>query len=184
MLEGMSVSAAALPPPRAPGAPYTVCLVCLGNICRSPMAEVVLREELARAGLAGAVTVDSAGTGDWHIGHPMDRRAQAELTRRGYDGSAHRARQIDASWLPDRDLFLAMDRRNLADLRRMAAQAGVPDSRVALFGAAGGLGSDQDVPDPYGGEADDFATALELIQDGARQLTAQLGVLLAGHAPA
>ena len=180
----MSVSAAALPPPRDPSAPYTVCLVCLGNICRSPMAEVVLRAELAEAGLAEAVTVDSAGTGDWHIGHPMDRRAQAELGRRGYDGSAHRARQIDSSWLPDRDLFLAMDRRNLADLRRMAAQAGVPDDRVELFGAAGGLGPDQDIPDPYGGQADDFATALELIRRGARQLTEQLGVLLAGHAPA
>src|SRR6202000_3058392 len=126
----MSVPDAALPPPRRPGSPYTVCLVCLGNICRSPMAEVVLRAELAEAGLAEAVTVDSAGTGDGHIGHPMDRRAQAELGRRGYDGSAHRARQIDSSWLPDRDLFLAMDRRNLADLRRMAAQAGIPATRV------------------------------------------------------
>jgi protein-tyrosine phosphatase len=184
MLEGMSVSAAALPPPRDPGAPYTVCLVCLGNICRSPMAEVVLRSELTRAGLAGAVTVDSAGTGDWHIGHPMDRRAHAELARRGYDGSAHRARQIDASWLPGRDLFLAMDRRNLADLRRMAAQAGVPADRVRLFGDAGGLGADQDIPDPYGGEAGDFTTALELVLAGARQLTGQLGVLLAGRAPA
>ena len=177
----MSVSAAALPPPRDPGAPYTVCLVCLGNICRSPTAEVVLRSELARAGLAEAVTVDSAGTGDWHIGHPMDHRAHAELARRGHDGSAHRARQIDASWLPSRDLFLAMDHRNLADLRRMADQAGVPATRVRLFGAAGGLGPDQDIPDPYGGEAGDFATALELIQAGARQLTGQLAVLLAGH---
>jgi protein-tyrosine phosphatase len=184
MLEGMSVSAAALPPPRDPSAPYTVCLVCLGNICRSPMAEVVLRAELAQAGLADAVVVDSAGTGDWHIGDPMDRRAHAELARRGYDGSAHRARQIDASWLPDRDLFLAMDHRNRADLRRMAAQAGVPDDRVQLFGAASGLGPDQDIPDPYGGEADDFATVLELIRSGARQLTGQLGVLLAGRAPA
>ncbi len=184
MLGGMSISAAALPPPREPGPPYTVCLVCLGNICRSPMAEVVLRSELAQAGLADAVTVDSAGTGDWHIGYPMDRRAQAELARRRYDGSAHRARQIDASWLPGRDLFLAMDRRNLADLRRMAAQAGIPATRVRLFGEAGGLGPDQDIPDPYGGEAGDFATALELIQAGARQLTEHLGVLLAGHAPA
>ena len=67
------------------------------------------------------------------------RRARAELEQRGYDGSAHRARQIDASWLPGRDLFLAMDRRNLADLRLMAAQAGVPADRVRLFGAASGL---------------------------------------------
>src|ERR1700759_1173992 len=171
MLGGMSISAAALPPPREPGAPYTVCLVCLGNICRSPMAEVVLRSELARAGLADAVTVDSAGTGDRDMGHPTDRRAQAARRRRGCAGPAHRARQSDASWLRGRDLFLAMDRRNLADLRRMAAQAGIPATRVRLFGEAGGLGPGQDIPAPYGGEAGDFATALELIQAGARQLT-------------
>src|ERR1700760_4842856 len=156
MLGGMSVPAAALAPPRDPRAPYSVGLVCLGNICRSPMAEVVLRAELATAGLDEAVTVDSAGTGDWHIGHPMDQRAHAELARRGYDGSAPRARQIDASWLPSRDLFLAMDRRNVADLRRMAARAGVPADRVRLFCEAGGLGADQDIPDPYGGEAGEY----------------------------
>ena len=64
--------AAELPSPREPGAPYRVCLVCLGNICRSPMAETVLRAELAAAGLDGAVVVDSAGTGDWHVGDAMD----------------------------------------------------------------------------------------------------------------
>jgi protein-tyrosine phosphatase len=180
----MPVPAVPLPPSRDPGVPYTVCLVCLGNICRSPMAEVVLRSELAAAGLDGAVTVDSAGTGDWHIGHPMDRRARAELARRGFDGSAHRARQIGPSWPPERDLLLAMDRRNLADLQRMAVQAGVPAARVRLFGEAGGLGPDQDIPDPYGGDAADFSMALELIQAGARQIAAQLAVLLAGHAPA
>lgn len=173
-----------LPPPRAAGVPYTVCLVCLGNICRSPMAEVVLRAELAAAGLDGAVTVDSAGTGDWHIGHPMDPRARAELARRGFDGSAHQARQIGFGWLPERDLLLAMDRRNLADLQRMAVRATEPRARVRLFGEAGGLGPDQDIPDPYGGGAADFATALELIQAGARQIAAQLAALLAGHAPA
>jgi len=179
----MSVPAAALPPPRQPGPPYTVCLVCLGNICRSPTAEVVLRSELDAAGLADLVTVDSAGTGDWHIGQPMDRRARAELEQRGLDGSAHRARQIDASWLPERDLFLAMDRRNLADVRELAAAAGVGADRVQLFGAAGGLGPDQDIPDPYGGDAGDFSATRELIQTAARQLVAQLAVL-AGRTPA
>src|SRR6201994_3899297 len=169
MLGGMSVPAAALAPPRDPRAPYSVGLVCLGNICRSPMAEVVLGPEGAEAGLAEAVTVDSAGTGDWHIGHPMDRRAQAELGRRGYDGAAHRARQIDVPWLPDRDLFLAMDRRNLADLRRMAGEAGGPAGRVRLCGElpalqSTGPGDFLDIPDPYGGGADDFSAPLELIQ--------------------
>ena len=117
----MSLSSAAeLPSPREPGAPYRVCLVCLGNICRSPMAETVLRAELAAAGLDGAVVVDSAGTGDWHVGDAMNSGAQAALARRGFDGSSHRARQIQPSWLARRDLVLAMDARNLADLRRMA----------------------------------------------------------------
>src|ERR1700761_5612655 len=194
----MSVPDAALPPPRRPGSPYTVCLVCLGNICRSPMAEVVLRAELAEAGLDGAVTVDSAGTGDWHIGHPMDRRAQAELAARGYDGTAHRARQIDVPWLPDRDLFLAMDRRNLADLRRMAGEAGVPADRVRLFGELGGLqstgtGDFLDIPDPYGGGAGGLSPAVGLIHAGGpprpphpgpRRLPQRRADLLAGHAPA
>ena len=106
-------SAAELPSAREPGAPYRICLVCLGNICRSPMAETVLRAELAAAGLDGVVVVDSAGTGDWHVGGAMDRGAQAALARRGYDGSTHRARQFRPSWLAQRDLVLAMDARNL-----------------------------------------------------------------------
>src|SRR5213078_5399516 len=118
--------AAELPSPREPGAPYRVCLVCLGNICRSPMAEVVLREEVARAGLAGAVTVESAGTGDWHVGERMYGPARGELARHGYDGSAHRARQIEPSWLAACDLVVEMDRHNLAALRAMA-----PDPETA-----------------------------------------------------
>src|SRR5208282_6096011 len=134
---GMPLSSAELPSPREPGAPYRVCLVCLGNICRSPMAETVLRAALADAGLEDEVVVDSAGTGDWHIGQPMDAGARAALARRGYDGSAHRARQIQASWLAQRDLILAMDARNLTDLRRMAGAKG--GDRIRLFGEVGGL---------------------------------------------
>jgi protein-tyrosine phosphatase len=110
-----------LPPPRDPQQPYRICVVCLGNICRSPMAERVLRAELDRAGLGGRVMVDSAGTGDWHLGEEMDSRARAELSRRGYDGSGHEARQIQQDWLARYDLMLAMDRANLANLRQFAA---------------------------------------------------------------
>src|SRR5947209_8543322 len=119
-------AAQALPAPRAPFGKYSVCLVCLGNICRSPMAEVVLTDELARAGLLGAVTVESAGTGDWHVGAGMHGAARDELTRRGYDGSGHRARQFQASWLARYDLVLALDRSNLAALQDMA-----PDPQTA-----------------------------------------------------
>jgi protein-tyrosine phosphatase len=172
-----------LPPPREPGVPYRVCLVCLGNICRSPMAETVLRAALAEAGLDGAVVVDSAGTGDWHIGQPMNSGARAALASRGYDGSAHRARQIDPSWLGRRDLVLAMDARNLADLRRMAG-AGNAD-RVRLFGEVGGLsGRDQrdrrgeadgaEIPDPYGGNAAEFGDVLDLLGRAAPVIVSRL----------
>ena len=186
---------AALPPPLHPSGPYRICLVCLGNICRSPMAEVALTAELASAGLADAVTVDSAGTGDWHIGHRMEAHARAELARRGYDGSAHRARQVEPSWLAGRDLILAMDGQNLADLHRMAARAGISADRIRLFGEAGGLrteggaqaGAERDaldIPDPYGGDAGDFSAVLDLIETAARHIAAQLTGMLAGRAPA
>src|SRR5271170_7896793 len=109
-----------VPAPRRAFGMYRICLVCLGNICRSPMAEVVLRDELDRAGLSGRVEADSAGTGDWHLGEPMDRGARAELSRRGYDGAGHRARQFEPSWFRRYDLVAAMDGSNLARLRRSA----------------------------------------------------------------
>jgi protein-tyrosine phosphatase len=173
---------ATLPPPRDPAHAYRICLVCLGNICRSPMAETVLAAELDRAGLLGAVEVDSAGTGDWHVGHPMDRRARAELAHRGYDGSAHQARQFPASWLADRDLVLAMDASNLADLR---ALPGADPSRIRLFRSFDpAAGDDAEVPDPYYGEGASFGTVLDLVEAAARGLTAKLSAALtppAGH---
>jgi protein-tyrosine phosphatase len=166
-----------LPPPREPGGPYRVCLVCLGNICRSPMAETVLRAALAETGLDGAVVVDSAGTGDWHIGQPMNSGARAALASRGHDGSAHRARQIEPSWLARRDLVLAMDARNLADLRRMAGTAG--RDRIRLFGEVGGLSAQEgadgaDIPDPYGGDAAEFGYVLDLLGRAAPVIASQL----------
>jgi protein-tyrosine phosphatase len=177
-LPNPDLPASALPPARERGAPYLVCLVCLGNICRSPMAETVLRAAIQAAGLDGAVIVDSAGTGDWHIGEPMNSAARAALTSRGYDGSAHRARQIERSWLPRRDLFLAMDARNLADLRRMAG-AGDRD-RIRLFGEVGGLtGVDgAEIPDPYGGSAADFGYVLDLLGRAAPVIAGRLAQVL------
>jgi len=178
-------SATELPSPREPGAPYRVCLVCLGNICRSPMAETVLRAELVAAGLDGAVIVDSAGTGDWHIGDAMNSGARAALASRGYDGSAHRARQFQASWLAQRDLILAMDARNLADLRRMArAQGhgtGAQDAdRIRLFGEVGGLteADGGEIPDPYGGNAVEFGYVLDLLGAAAPVIVGRLARLL------
>jgi protein-tyrosine phosphatase len=167
-----------LPLPREPGEPYRVCLVCLGNICRSPMAETVLRAAIEAAGLGGVVIVDSAGTGDWHIGGPMNSGARAALASRGHDGSTHRARQIGVSWLPERDLFLAMDARNLADLHRMAGTQG--RDRIRLFGEVGGL-IDVDggeIPDPYGGNATDFGYVLDLLGRAAPVIAGRLAQVL------
>ncbi|MBO0776146.1 MAG: low molecular weight phosphotyrosine protein phosphatase [Actinobacteria bacterium] len=175
-----------LPPPRHPSGPYRISLVCLGNICRSPMAEVVVRTELARAGLAGQVEVDSAGTGDWHVGQPMYRGALDELARRGYEGSGHRARQIQRSWLARYDLVLAMDLSNLADLRRMDPEAFAAGRIQLLRSFDPGL-PPQDayhdaVPDPYGGNPEEFELAFDLIEAAARGLAGQLAEFLGARA--
>lgn len=171
-----------LPAPRKPLHSYRICVVCLGNICRSPMAEVLLCAELERAGIAGAVSVESAGTGDWHVGERMFGPARAELAHRGYDASAHRAQQIQRSWLAGYDLLLAMDRANAADLRRMA-----PDPQTAgrvrlLRSFDPGLASDDsyngEVPDPYGGGPEGYALAFDLILAAAKGLAGRLAEFL------
>ena len=172
----ISPSSATLPPPLDPAGPYRICLVCLGNICRSPMAEAVLRAELDRAGLADAVEVDSAGTGDWHVGGRMDARARAELADRGLDGTQHRARQFQRSWLARRDLVLAMDASNFADLRDL----GVEPGRLRMLRSFDPSSDrDAEVPDPYYGEGASFALALDQIEAAARGLTAALHAALA-----
>lgn len=143
------------------------------------MGEVVLRDELRKAGLAGKVEVDSAGTGDWHVGEAMDRRARAELSRRGYDGSGHEARQIQASCLDGYDLLLAMDRANLASLRRMAAGDDEMERRIQLmrsFDPDAPAGAE--VPDPYNGGPEKYAEAFELVEAAARGLASQLAAEL------
>lgn len=153
-----------------------MCCVCLGNICRSPMAEVVLRAQLAAAGLQDRVIVDSAGTGDWHVGDPMNAPGRRQLERRGYDGAAHRARQFDASWLAERDLFLAMDNSNLANLRALARQDDAAPGtmrRIRLFGEVAGLDG-ADVPDPWGGSPADFARVLTMLETGMARIVSQL----------
>jgi protein-tyrosine phosphatase len=137
------------------------------------MAEVVLRAQLAEAGLGDRVIVDSAGTGDWHLGQRMNPPARAQLERRGYDGSAHRARQFDASWLAERDLVLAMDASNFAGLRRLA-DGGAQD-RIRLFGDVAGFDG-TDVPDPYGGGPEEFARVLDMLETGMARVVDQLRV--------
>ncbi len=172
-------ASATLPPPRDPARPYRICVVCLGNICRSPMGERVLTAEVAGAGLAGKVVIDSAGTGDWHIGEAMDHRAQAELARRGHDGDGHEARQIQQDWLDDYDLLLAMDRSNLARLRAMARDRPELAGRIALLRAFDPAAPDgAEVPDPYYGGAEDYAEVFDLVESAAKGLVSHLSGLL------
>jgi protein-tyrosine phosphatase len=125
-------------------------IVCTGNICRSPIGEVVLRAKLAAAGIDG-VEVTSSGLGGWHVGDRMDPRAAAALRRRGYDGTAHRARQYEALW--DCDLVLAMDSGHLDALKR--------------HGAAAQLFARTDVPDPYYDSDDAFDEVLAQVEKAA-----------------
>jgi protein-tyrosine phosphatase len=133
------------------------------------MAEAVLRAQVAKADLDQRVQVDSAGTGDWHIGDRMNRKASIELKSNGYDGESHQARQFHPSWLTQRDLILAMDTANLRDLRALAP-SGEAD-RIRLFGEIGGLHG-VDVPDPYHGDQADFARVLALLETGMSHLVA------------
>jgi protein-tyrosine phosphatase len=160
----------ALPRPRTEGH-YRIALVCLGNICRSPMADVVLSARVEEAGLADRVDVRSSGTGDWHVGHPMDERAAATLTAAGYDASRHRAQQFEAGWLDD-DLVLTMDNSNLADL-------GAADrERVRLFRDFDPVDPGGEVPDPYYGGASGFEEVLAMVERTAAALVAELHQVL------
>jgi protein-tyrosine phosphatase len=131
----------------------------------------VLEERLARVGLDDRVVVHSSGTGDWHVGGPMDRRAAATLAAAGYDPSRHRARQYDQTWLEDHDLVLAMDRDNLADL-------GGRSTRVGLFRDFDPVDPGAEMPDPYYGGHDTFAEVLEVVERTSESLVAELAALV------
>lgn len=145
-----------LPPPRVPGR-YRIALVCLGNICRSPMADVVLNAHLDEAGLGDVVEVTSSGTAGWHVGKAMDERAAALLTRAGYDASRHRARRFDPAWRDDHDLVLAMDGSNLDDL-------GGRTDRTMKLRDLDPVETGADVPDPYYGGPAGFEEVLRMVE--------------------
>ena len=162
-----------LPPPI--GSPYRIGFVCLGNICRSPTADVVLAGLLHATPLAGLVEVTSSGTGDWHLGEPMDRRAAGHLAAAGYDPSRHVSKQFDPSWL-ERDLLLAMDSKNLLDI---TAGRGA-DDRVRMFRSFDPRAEtdDLDVPDPWYAGDESFAVVLDIVERTSRQIVTELETLL------
>jgi protein-tyrosine phosphatase len=147
-----------------------ILFVCLGNICRSPVAEAVVRAEFERARVD--VAVASAGTGTWHAGHPADARARVSAAAHGYDLSAHRARRIEAADFMHHDLLLAMDHENLAALKAQCPQESL--ARLALFLPFCGIDAPLEVPDPYYGGQRDFEHVIELARAGAQGLLRKL----------
>jgi protein-tyrosine phosphatase len=154
-------------------APYRVCFVCSGNICRSPIAEAVLRRMVADAGLADQVAVSSAGTGGWHIGDPADARAMAALRRRGYPLD-HAARQWSAADFADTDLVVALDAGHYRHLVRQARDAEDRAKIRLLRSFDPEAGDDLDVPDPYYGGAAGFEHVLDLAEAACARILTEI----------
>jgi protein-tyrosine phosphatase len=148
-----------------------ILFVCMGNICRSPTAEGVMRALVREAGLEDQITIDSAGTGGWHAGDPPDRRATAAAARRGIvlEGAARQLRVAD---FEDFDLLLAMDRDNLAGIRAVApsAEAAAKARLLREYDPASAGAPDLDVPDPYDGGPGGFETVLDQVEAACRGL--------------
>ncbi len=165
---------------RSPPPQLRLLMVCTGNICRSPMAEAVMRHRLQQAGLDRAVAVDSAGTHGFHKGSAVDPRAASQAARRGYPLDGLRSRPVVADDFGRFDLLLAMDQDNLATLRRRCP----PDEHhrlQLLLAHAPQLGADE-VPDPYYGALAGFDLALDLIEPACAGLLTEVRRRLAAAA--
>jgi protein-tyrosine phosphatase len=153
---------------------FRICFVCTGNICRSPMAEVVFLALVKRSGFDGKITVLSAGTGDWHVGEHADSRTVAALAARGYDGSRHRAKQFDTAWFENLDLVVVFDRSQERIIRSWA-NTEADRSKVRMLLSFDSQQSAQvDVPDPYYSDAAMFATVLGMIEKSSAALFRQI----------
>jgi protein-tyrosine phosphatase len=151
---------------------FRILMVCMGNICRSPTAEGVLRQYIKNNKLGDIVEVDSAGTHGYHVGEAPDSRTQRAASARGYNLSQQRARKVARQDLDYFDLILAMDKSNLDNLRRMAP----PElhDRIRLFMDYARNFDDDEVPDPYYGLGHGFDLILDMVEDGAQGLVEDL----------
>lgn len=159
-----------------PDPAYRVCVICSGNICRSPMGEVILRSMLDSAGLGERVVVDSAGTGGWHEGDGADPRTVSTLQAHGYDGTHHRAREFRPEWFSEMDLIVVADEGHRRDLQRWAPDTGA-SAKVRLlreFDQAAVESGTLEVDDPYFGDADDFDHCLTVVERACRGLVGHL----------
>lgn len=144
----------------------SVLFVCLGNICRSPLAEAALRQECLGSELN--VIVDSAGTGDWHVGQPPDERAQAVAAQNGMEIGHFRARQVKASDFRDFDHIIALDNQNLSDLNALRPAKAISQLSLLFDHVAGRAG--EDVADPYYGGDRDFDQTWAEVTEAARNI--------------
>lgn len=144
-----------------------VLFVCLGNICRSPMAEGLFRDLVGKKALAGSIHIDSAGTHGYHIGEPPDERACRAMAQHGVDIAPLQGRKVSAADLDEFDYVLAMDRSNLRDLERLA---GGPRPHVRLFLEFACHSADREVPDPYYGGSEGFERVYALLEEAAAGL--------------
>ncbi|MES2316242.1 MAG: low molecular weight protein-tyrosine-phosphatase [Pseudomonadota bacterium] len=150
----------------------SILFVCMGNICRSPTAEGVFRARAERAGLAGSLHIDSAGTHAYHVGHQPDTRSTDFAARRGYDLSTQRARQVDFKDFAAFDRIYAMDRDNLALLTKACPEE--HRHKLGLFMQFASHSGSDVVPDPYYGDGNGFDLVLDYIEDASDGLLAIL----------
>ncbi len=149
-----------------------VLFVCMGNICRSPMAEGVFRHHVGRAGLDGRIAIDSAGTHNYHVGDPPDPRAQQVAGRRGYDLSSQRGRQVSDVDFSEFDFLLAMDEVNLRVLKRLCPPQHAHKLKLFMEFSAGT--TLREVPDPYYGGNQGFERVLDMVEEASQGLLAHL----------
>jgi protein-tyrosine phosphatase len=157
---------------KSPGNRIEVLFVCMGNICRSPTAEGVLRKTAERAGMGSGIVVDSAGTHEFHAGHPPDKRATAAALRRGYEIGRLRARRFSVADFARFTWILAMDEDNLRELEAMRP----PDyqGHLGLFLDFAPEAGVREVPDPYYGPPEGFERVLDLIEAASAGFIARL----------
>ena len=154
----------------SPSQQFRIAVVCLGNICRSPIAESVLRRTVDQAGLSERISVESAGTSGWHAGSDADHRARKALSTAGYSAD-HTARLFDSAWLSHLDLVLGMDYQNVLDLRALTSDP-VEIERIRLYRSFDPVlmhlpegDPALEVPDPYYGTQADFVQVVEMVEN-------------------